>query len=36
MPRIVTLHNYTITKKNAGLLNMQISAKTYKYKTQEK
>lgn len=36
MPRIVTLHNYTITKKSAGLLNMQISAKTYKYKTQEK
>jgi len=37
MPRIVTLHDYTITrKKGAGLLNMQISAKTYKYKTQEK
>jgi type IV pilus assembly protein PilO len=36
MPRIVTLHNYTITKKSGGLLNMQISAKTYKYKTQEK
>jgi type IV pilus assembly protein PilO len=36
MPRIVTLHDYVITKKNAGLLNMQISAKTYKYKTQEK
>jgi len=36
MPRIVTLHNYTITKKSAGMLNMQISAKTYKYKTQEK
>ena len=36
MPRIVTLHDYTITKKNAGLLNMQISAMTYKYKTQEK
>ena len=36
MPRIVTLHNYTITKRSAGLLNMQISAKTYKYKTQEK
>ena len=36
MPRIVTLHNYTITKKNAGLLNMQISAMTYKYKTREK
>lgn len=37
MPRIVTLHDYTITKKkDPGLLNMQISAKTYKYKTQEK
>jgi type IV pilus assembly protein PilO len=37
MPRIVTLHDYTITKKqDSGLLNMQISAKTYKYKTQEK
>lgn len=36
MPRIVTLHNYTITKKGAGILNMQIAAKTYKYKTQEK
>lgn len=36
MPRIVTLHNYTITKKSGGLLNMQIAAKTYKYKAQEK
>jgi len=37
MPRIVTLHDYTITKKkDPGLLNMQISAKTYKYKSQEK
>ncbi len=36
MPRIVTLHNYTITKKSAGILNMQIAAKTYKYKIQEK
>ena len=36
MPRIVTLHNYSITKKSGGLLNMQIAAKTYKYKTQEK
>jgi type IV pilus assembly protein PilO len=36
MPRIVTLHNYSITKKGGGLLNMQIAAKTYKYKTQEK
>jgi len=39
MPRIVTLHDYTIIRKKekeAGLLNMQISAKTYKYKVQEK
>jgi type IV pilus assembly protein PilO len=39
MPRIVTLHDYSITRKKekeSGLLNMQISAKTYKYKTQEK
>ncbi len=36
MPRIVTLHNYSITKKSGGLLNMQIAAKTYKYKTQGK
>lgn len=36
MPRIVTLHNYTISRKGGGMLNMQISAKTYKYKEQEK
>jgi type IV pilus assembly protein PilO len=36
MPRIVTLHDYSITKKSTGMLNMQIAAKTYKYKTQEK
>jgi type IV pilus assembly protein PilO len=36
MPRIVTLHNYSITRKGGGMLNMQISAKTYKYKAQEK
>lgn len=36
MPRIVTLHDYTITRKKDALLNMQISAKTYKYKAQEK
>ena len=36
MPRIVTLHDYTITKKkDSNGLNMQISAKTYRYKTQE-
>ncbi len=37
MPRIVTLHDYSISKKNDGnLLSMQISAKTYRYKPQEK
>lgn len=37
MPRIVTLHDYSITKKrDSGVLSMQISAKTYKYKSQEK
>lgn len=37
MPRIVTLHDFSITKKkDPGLLSMQISAKTYKYKEQEK
>lgn len=36
MPRIVTLHDYTITKKkDSNVLNMQIAAKTYRYKTQE-
>ena len=36
MPRIVTLHDYTITKKkDSNVLNMQISAKTYRYKTPE-
>lgn len=36
MPRIVTLHDYTITKaKGGGLLDMEITAKTYRYKGQE-
>jgi type IV pilus assembly protein PilO len=36
MPRIVTLHDFNITKqKDSNVLNMQISAKTYRYKTQE-
>jgi type IV pilus assembly protein PilO len=36
MPRIVTLHDYTIKKSNSGgLLDMQITAKTYRYKNQE-
>ncbi len=36
MPRIVTLHDFTIAKKkDSNVLNMQISAKTYRYKSQE-
>lgn len=35
LPRIVTLHDYAITKqKDTGTLSMQISAKTYRYKAQ--
>ncbi|MES2674328.1 MAG: type 4a pilus biogenesis protein PilO [Pseudomonadota bacterium] len=36
MPRIVTLHDFTVAKKkDSNVLNMQISAKTYRYKTPE-
>lgn len=36
MPRIVTLHDYSITrKKGSAELAMKISAKTYRYKSQE-
>lgn len=36
LPRIVTLHDYTITKqKDSSTLSMQISARTYRYKAQE-
>lgn len=35
MPRIVTLHNYGITLRKDGMLDMTISAKTYRYKDQE-
>lgn len=36
MPRIVTLHDFTIkTSKESRALNLQISAKTYRYKSQE-
>lgn len=36
MPRIVTLHDFSITtSKDSRVLNMKISAKTYRYKTQE-
>lgn len=37
MPRIVTLHDFTITRKDdaGGELSMQIQAKTYRYKSQD-
>lgn len=36
MPRIVTLHDFTITRSDdSGPLNMQIDAKTYRYKSQD-
>ncbi|WP_370979924.1 type 4a pilus biogenesis protein PilO [Agaribacterium sp. ZY112] len=38
MPRIVTLHDFLIepaTKDKAGLLKMQLQAKTYRYKGEE-
>ncbi len=37
MPRIVTLHDYVLKRsKQSGLLDMQILAKTYRYKDQGK
>lgn len=36
LPRIVTLHDYSLTSRgNSGLLALEIEAKTYRYKTQE-
>jgi len=35
LPRIVTLHDYTIKKAERGALDMTIQAKTYRYKPQE-
>ncbi len=35
MPRIVTLHDYTITKTKSNSLQMKIQAKTYRYREQE-
>lgn len=37
MPRIVTLHDFSIVEKNkdTGSLTMEILAKTYRYKSQE-
>jgi type IV pilus assembly protein PilO len=32
LPRIVTLHDYSISKNRSGNLAMQIQAKTYRYK----
>lgn len=35
MPRIVTLHDFTITREGeGGTLNMQVGAKTYRYKSE--
>lgn len=37
LPRIVTLHNFTITQSKAGssILELRITAKTYRYKEDE-
>ncbi len=36
MPRIVTLHDFTIARQeDSGTLTMQIGAKTYRYKSQD-
>ena len=35
MPRIVTLHDFSISPNQDGLLSMQVQAKTYRYKTEE-
>lgn len=36
MPRIVTLHDFSISRAaNEGMLKMDITAKTYRYKSQE-
>jgi type IV pilus assembly protein PilO len=37
LPRIVTLHNFHITqeRRNGGLLKMEITARTYRYKDEE-
>lgn len=35
MPRIVTLHDFNITKSKTGNLEMFVQAKTYRYKEQE-
>jgi type IV pilus assembly protein PilO len=34
LPRIVTLHDYSIKESDGSLLNMVIEAKTYRYKAE--
>ena len=34
LPRIVTLHDYSIKNIDGGLLNMVVEAKTYRYKAE--
>ena len=34
LPRIVTLHDYSISQADAGLLDLVIEAKTYRYKAE--
>ncbi len=34
LPRIVTLHDYSIRAQAGGLLNLEIDAKTYRYRVQ--
>ena len=34
LPRIVTLHDYSISQTNGALLNLVIEAKTYRYKAE--
>ncbi len=35
LPRIVTLHDFSITPSGSGLLNMKITAKTFRYNDKE-
>lgn len=35
MPRIVTLHDFSISPNESGLLLMEVEAKTYRYKTED-
>jgi type IV pilus assembly protein PilO len=35
LPRIVTLHDFEITKNGSSLLNLSITAKTYRYREPE-